>query len=66
VLVLSGIVWGSTPAAAIEGIPGVDGSRLLSKGDTIAGLQLRRISRTGVVVAGFDTTWALTIREVWR
>lgn len=65
-LILSGIVWGSTPAAAIEGIPGVDGSRLLSKGDTIAGLRIRRIGRSEVVVAGFDTTWVLTVREVWQ
>jgi hypothetical protein len=66
VLVLSGILWSGTPVAAIEGIPGADGSRLLSKGDTIAGLRIRRISRTDVVVTGFDTTWVLTIREVWR
>lgn len=65
-LVLSGIIWGETPAAAIEGIPGVDGTRLLTKGDTIAGLRVRRIGHSEVVVAGFDTTWVLTVREVWQ
>lgn len=65
-LVLSGIIWGETPAAAIEGIPGIDGTRLVVKGDTIAGLRIRRIGHSEVVVAGFDTTWVLTVREVWQ
>ena len=64
-LVLSGIVWGFAPAAALEGIPGVDGARLVMQGDTVAGLRIRRISRGEVVVAGFDTTWVLVIKESW-
>ena len=65
-LVLSGIIWGETPAAAIEGIPGIDGTRLVVRGDTIAGLRIRRIGHSEVVVEGFDTTWVLTVREVWQ
>ncbi len=63
---LSGIVSAALPAAIVEGIPGVDGARLLVKGDTIGGLRIRRIGRTEVVVEGFDTTWVLTVKETWR
>ena len=64
-LVLSGILWGGAPAATLEGIPGIEGARLVMKGDTVGGLRIRRINRGDVVVAGFDTTWVLTIKESW-
>lgn len=65
-LVLSGIIWGAVPTAALEGIPGADGARLVVKGDTVGGLHIRRITQREVVVAGFDTTWVLTVGETWR
>jgi hypothetical protein len=57
---------GSTPVAAIEGIPGVEGTRLLARGDTVAGVRIRRIEAAAVTVAGYDTTWVLKVREAWQ
>lgn len=60
-LSLRGILWGSRPAAAIEGVPGVSGDRLFTVGDTLGGLRIRRIERTRVTITGFDTTWVLLL-----
>lgn len=65
-LVLSGIVWGSAPQAVIEGLPGIDGPRVMRVGDMVAGLTVRRIDASRVVIAGLDTTWTLTVREPWK
>ena len=64
-LTLSGIVWGAAPSIVLEGIPGTDGPRVLSRGDTLGGLRIRQIRRSDVVVTGLDTTWVLRVREVW-
>lgn len=61
-LVLVGLLGGKTPMAAIEGIPGREGSVLLAVGDTLGGLLLRRISEGAVTVTGMDTTWVLSLR----
>jgi hypothetical protein len=60
---LVGIVWGSHPMALVDGIPGVDGSRAMQRGDTAGGLRLRRITPGSVVMTGYDTTWTLRVRE---
>ena len=60
---LVGIVWGSHPMALVDGIPGVDGSRAMQRGDTVGGLRLRRITPGSVVMTGYDTTWTLRVRE---
>ena len=65
-LALSGIVWGAEPAAVVEGVPGSEGSTVLRRGETVAGLRVMRISPERVVIAGFDTSWTLTVREPWR
>ena len=65
-LLLSGIVLGEAPFAALEGIPGVDGTRLLGRGDTIAGLRVRRVEPGAVTITGYDTTWVLKVRETWQ
>ena len=65
VLTLSGIVWGAAPSIVLEGIPGTDGPRVMSRGDTLGGLRVRQIRRNDAVVTGFDTTWVLRVREVW-
>ena len=65
-LVLSGIVWGAVPEAVLEGLPGIDGSRLIHERDLVAGLLVKRIERNRVVIAGMDTVWTLTVREPWR
>lgn len=60
-LVLSAIVWGERPAAVIEGLPGVEGGRVVVAGDTVGGLAIRAIGRLTAVVAGPDTTWLLRL-----
>jgi hypothetical protein len=65
-LSLVGIVIGAVPSAVIEGLPGVEGSRVLRVGDVVAGLRVKQISRGRVVIAGMDTTWALEVREPWK
>lgn len=63
VLILSGILWGAEPEALVDGIPGIDGSRLMHRGDSVAGLRLRTLTRDHVVLTGMDTTWTLFIRK---
>jgi hypothetical protein len=65
VLALSGIVWTSgSGAAVVIGFPGVDGPRVLRVGDQVAGIKVRKVARDSVWLAGMDTTWVLTIKEV--
>jgi hypothetical protein len=66
VLLLSGILWGREPSALLEGIPGIEGPRVVHPGDTLGGLTIRRIREQSVEVRGFDTTWTLLVRESWR
>ena len=63
-LVLRGVMMTDTARALLEGFPGVDGSRLLRTGDSLAGFRVISISRTQVRVAGLDTTWVLPLRRV--
>jgi hypothetical protein len=60
---LVGIAWGSNPIALVDGVPGMDRSRAMQRGDTAGGLRLRRISPREVVMTGYDTTWTLRLRE---
>lgn len=64
-LILTGIVWSGEPTAVLEGLPGVDGARLVRTGEVYEGLRIRRISASTVVVAGWDTTWVLEVRKPW-
>ncbi len=64
-LVLSGIVWGEEPSALVEGLPGVEGVRLMRVGDSIGTIRLRRVTRTEATLAGMDTTWVLQVRKPW-
>jgi hypothetical protein len=65
-LVLTGIVWGASPEAVIEGLPGVNGARVLRAGDIVSGLAVKRIERGRVTVVGMDTVWVLTVRQPWQ
>lgn len=65
-LSLVGIVDGASPSAIVEGFPGVEGSRVVRIGDAVAGLKVKAISHTGVVINGVDTTWVLKVREPWK
>ena len=61
-ILLVGIAWSAAPVALLDGVPGVDGSRAMQRGDTAGGLRVRRITPREVVMTGYDTTWTLRIR----
>jgi hypothetical protein len=50
----------------MEGLPGVEGSRVVRRGDIVNGITIRQVTRTTVSAAGLDTTWLLRVRESWR
>jgi hypothetical protein len=65
-LILVGVVKGTQPSAVIEGLPGVEGSRVVRVGDVVAGLQVKKITDGRVLIIGMDTTWVLEVREPWK
>jgi hypothetical protein len=65
-LAVSGIVVGPEPAVLLEGLPGLERSVVLRKGDSAQGVRVVRIEHERVFLAGFDTTWTLTVRNPWR
>jgi hypothetical protein len=60
---LVGLIGGATPVAAIEGLPGVEGGRLLRVGEQLAGFRVAGIEGGRVRVVGQDTVWVLTLRH---
>jgi len=66
VLSLAGVVEGGDPSAVIEGIPGVEGPRVMRVGDSSGGLQVKQIRNGRVTIGGMDTTWVLEVREPWK
>jgi hypothetical protein len=64
-LVLTGIVWGSEPAAILEGVPGMETAVPVRSGERVGPLSVRHIGRDQVVVVGLDTVWVLRVREPW-
>lgn len=62
-LILRGLVWGQFPAAILDGLPGIEGPRVLRVGDTLSGLTLRHIDSVRVVIADIDTVWTLRMRN---
>jgi hypothetical protein len=65
VLLLAGIVWGAHPLAVLEGVPGASEPRVVAQGDSAGGLRVRSVTRTQVVVSGFDTVWTLQLKVGW-
>jgi hypothetical protein len=65
-LMLSGIVWGTEPMAVLQGLPGIEGSKVVRRGDVIAGIRVSRIDHKRVWLSGLDTTWLLGLREPWK
>lgn len=65
-LVLTGIVWATSPEAVLEGLPGVNSARVLRVGDVVTGLTVKRIEHGRVTVVGMDTVWVLTVRQPWQ
>jgi hypothetical protein len=65
-LVLVGMMEGSSPSAIIEGLPGVEGARVVRAGDVIGPLAVEKVGSGRVVITGMDTTWVLQVREPWK
>ncbi|MGH7528900.1 MAG: hypothetical protein ACREMN_00810 [Gemmatimonadales bacterium] len=66
VLTLVGVVDGTDASAVVEGLPGVEGSRVVRVGDVVAGLRIKAIANRRVTIVGMDTTWVLEVREPWK
>ena len=60
-LVLRGIVGGPPWNAILDGVPGHDGSYVVTTGDSVAGLKIRSVRRDGATIRGMDTTWILKL-----
>lgn len=65
-LVLTGLIWGRDAAAIIEGLPGIEGARVLKAGEVLGGIRVRSIGANRVVLTGLDTAWTLEVRRPWR
>jgi hypothetical protein len=65
-LALAGLVGGPPWNALIAGIPGREGGVLLQLGDSANGVRFVALRGDTVILAAFDTTWALTTRRAWR
>jgi hypothetical protein len=65
-LVLVGVTDGAMPSAVVEGLPGVEGARVVRIGDVIGGLAIKKMSGGQVVISGMDTTWVLEVRKPWK
>lgn len=63
---LSGIMMGAEPAVLLDGIPGVEGGRLLRAGERAGPFLVRAISHDRVVVQGPDTVWTLRLRSTFQ
>ena len=60
--VVAGIMIGAEPAVLLEGIPGVEGTRVLRAGERVGDYLVRTITPERVVIASRDTTWTLRVR----
>jgi hypothetical protein len=65
-LVLAGILLGPPHAALIEGLPGIEGARVMRAGERFGEYLLRAIASDHVLVAGRDTTWTLRLRNRYQ
>ena len=63
VLRLVGIVGGPPWSALLAGIPGRDGTALVSASDTAGGLLITAVDSVQVRVVGRDTVWMLTLER---
>ncbi len=66
VLAVVGIVAGAEATAVIEGLPGVEGARVVRVGDVVTGLRVKQIATDRVTIVGMDTMWVLNVREPWK
>lgn len=64
-IAVTGLVGGSRPAAVLEGLPGLEGARVVAVGDSAGGVRVIRITGSTIVLRGFDTLWTLGVRRPW-
>lgn len=60
-IALQGTIGGPPWRAIISGVPGHDGTIVVSAGDTLGGVTIRRVSRDSITVRVKDSTWAVTL-----
>ena len=62
-IALQGTIGGPPWRAIVSGIPGHDGTIIVSSGDTLGGVTIRRVDRDGVTVRVKDSTWTVTLAK---
>ena len=62
-IALQGTIGGPPWRAIVSGIPGHDGTIVVSSGDTLGGVTIRRVDRDGVTVRVKDSTWTVTMAK---
>jgi hypothetical protein len=60
-IVLHGTIGGPPWRAIISGIPGRDGTIVVSAGDTLGTVTIRRVNKDGVTVSVRDSTWTINL-----
>jgi hypothetical protein len=59
-IALQGTIGGPPWSAIISGIPGHSGTVMVSSGDTLGGVAIRRVNKDSVTVRVKDSTWTVT------
>ncbi|SRR6185312_7105199 len=62
-IVLHGTIGGPPWRAIISGIPGRDGTIVVSSGDTLGTVAIRSVNKDGVTVRVRDSTWTVTLAK---
>lgn len=65
-LALAGVIGGPPWHAVLEGVPGQRTGRLVGPGDRLGDLRVLAVRHDTAIVAGFDTTWVLTLKRPWK
>lgn len=60
-IALRGTIGGPPWRAILSGIPGHEGTVLLSPGDSLGGILVRRVTRDSAIIRLKDSTWAVAI-----
>jgi hypothetical protein len=62
-IALQGTIGGPPWHAIISGVPGHEGTVVVSSGDTLGGISIRRVNRDSVTVRIKDSTWTVTLAK---
>ncbi len=64
-LALAGVLLGGgTPAALIDGLPGIEGTRVMRPGERVGVYELRWVTAEAALIAAPDTAWTLRVRRL--